>query len=174
VPSGEKPSIASVTFVGRGTTTGLPPRAFTSATESGLCPQPQPSSRATVSRLGESMNHGVPLKSFVVLPPLWPMLKSSKFETNAIRLPAAHNTGSQHESAEYRARFALPYAALMTSTRPRGTPRYANAICVPSGDHVGFAASSRCVAAGAARSSARREKKPNTNTASATRAMSGM
>jgi hypothetical protein len=53
-----------------------------------------------VAGRGERMNHGVPLKSFVGLPPSRSTLKSSKFETNAIRLPAAHNTGSQHESAE--------------------------------------------------------------------------
>ncbi len=99
VPSGEKPSIASVALFGRGTTVGLPPRTFTSATESGLCPQPQPESTAAVSPFGESMNHGVSLKSFVALPPRSSTLKSSKFETNAIRFPAAHSTGSQHESA---------------------------------------------------------------------------
>jgi hypothetical protein len=73
--------------------------------------------------------------------------------------------------------FALPDAALITSTRPRDPPRYANAICVPSRDHVGFAASSLFAVARAAALLVPPHavsRNPTATTASAARAMSGM
>ena len=77
VPSGEKPSIESVMFFGFATTTGSPPRTSTNAIASATCPQPQPSSTAAVSRLGERMNHGVSPNSFFGVPPAAGAAKSS-------------------------------------------------------------------------------------------------